>query len=100
MPRLLVDITYKETSEFQFGCLLNYVKVVPREGLPSEHMASPGDYRLELSRLVERLGHDNVQKVRYAVHPDLNIDPVSVSWQAMDLDVRPTTLSGGKPCGC
>jgi len=95
VPRLLVDITYKETSEFQFGCLLNYVKVVPREGLPSEHMASPGDYRLELSRLVERLGHDNVQKVRYAAHPDLNIDPVSVSWQAMDLDVRPNHVVGG-----
>ena len=30
VPRLLVDITYRPGSEFQFGCLLNYAKVVSK----------------------------------------------------------------------
>jgi CRISPR-associated protein Csh2 len=92
VPRVLVDIKYKAGSEFQFGCLLDYAKVVSN-GKPEAAIASPGDYHLDLTRLVERLSHPAVETVRYAFHPDMKIDlakpsePMEVppNWEIWDL---------------
>jgi CRISPR-associated protein Csh2 len=73
VPRVLFDIKYKAGSEFQFGCLLNYAKVVSN-GKPEAAIASPSDYQLDLTRLVERLAHPAVETVRYAFHPDMKIE--------------------------
>jgi CRISPR-associated protein Csh2 len=84
VPRLLVDITYKPNSEFQFGCLLNYAKVAA-EGKAESAIASPDDFVLDLGRLAERLEHPAVEKVRCAVHPDLRHLPSDLPWEAWDL---------------
>jgi CRISPR-associated protein Csh2 len=86
VPRLLVDITYKPESEFQFGCLINYAKVVPK-GNPAPAMASPDDYQLDLSLLAERLAHPSVERVRCALHPDIDKVPAELpdTWQQWDL---------------
>ena len=84
VPRLLVDITYKPGSEFQFGCLLNYAKV-KAEGKAESAIASPDDFVLDLGRLVERLDHPAIEKVRCAVHPDLRLLPATLPWDAWDL---------------
>jgi CRISPR-associated protein Csh2 len=84
VPRLLVDITYKPGSEFQFGCLLNYAKV-KAEGKAESAIASPDDFVLDLGRLAERLDHPAVEKVRCAAHPDLRLLPATLPWDAWDL---------------
>jgi CRISPR-associated protein Csh2 len=95
VPRLLVDIAYKQRSEFQFGCLLNYAKVLT-DGRSPAAIASPDDYTLDLRRLVERLEHPNIERVRYAVHPDLRLEPGDLpqQWQRMDLDKMKDTAAG------
>lgn len=85
VPRLLVDITYKPNSEFQFGCLLNYAKV-RAEAKAETTIASPDDYVLDLTRLVTRLTHPCVQRVRYAVHSDIRHEPLAIPWEPWDLD--------------
>jgi CRISPR-associated protein Csh2 len=86
VPRLLVDITYSPGSEFQFGCLLNYAKVVPN-GKPAQAMSSPEDYQLDLSLLEVRLTHPSVERVRYAIHPDIkhNLSKLPAAWERWDL---------------
>ena len=86
VPRLLVDIDYKPGSEFQFGCLLNYAKVRPND-TPRSAIASPDDYELDLTRLVDRLNHPSIETIRYAIHPDMKIQPAKLpeKWERWDL---------------
>jgi CRISPR-associated protein Csh2 len=82
IPRLLLDVTYKPKSEFQFGRLMEYVDLDRHEGL-----ASPKDYTLDMSRIVERLKAClHVEKVRCAAHPDLKTNPAKLPWQAGQVD--------------
>ena len=84
VPRLLVNITYKPGSEFQYGCLLNYAKLDPK-GVQAASIASPDDYELDLSLLVQRLAHPSVETVRYAIHPDIRQKPAELPWKSWDL---------------
>ncbi|WP_295401728.1 type I-B CRISPR-associated protein Cas7/Csh2 [uncultured Thiocystis sp.] len=73
VPRLLVSVDYRPGEEFQFGNLMDYVKLQPAAGKPERAWASPDDYRVDLSRLLERLAgqHARIAQVRYEVSPDL-----------------------------
>ena len=84
VPRLLVDITYRSGSEFQFGCLLDYAKVLPK-GVPESAIASPSDYELDLTRLADRLAHSSVETVRCAIHPDMSHRPADLPWDSWDM---------------
>ena len=80
VPRLLLDVTYKSKSEFQFGRLMEYVDLNRNEGI-----ASPKDFALDMSRLVERLtACPHVEKVRCAVHPDLQTKPADLPWESIE----------------
>jgi CRISPR-associated protein Csh2 len=94
VPRLLIDITFKPKSEFQFGCLLSYAKVSAKDKAETA-IASPDDYILDLSRLVDRLAHPCVQRVRYALHPDVQHKPGALPWEPWDLDRMPAVNQGG-----
>lgn len=87
VPRFLVDVTYKANAEFQFGCLLNYVDVVPNADISPADLASPSDYTLDCSRLVERLSSELVDSVRVAVHPDVQFSAaLPETWQTLNYD--------------
>ena len=87
VPRLLVDVTYKSKSEFQYGCLLNYVTVVPNTEILESDLAGPQDYKLDCSKLIERLSCSQVESVRVAVHPDVQCtSALPASWQKLDFD--------------
>ena len=87
VPRLLVDVTYKSKSEFQYGCLLNYVTVVPNTEIPESDLAGPQDYKLDCSKLIERLSCSQVESVRVSVHPDVQFtSALPASWQKLDFD--------------
>ncbi len=87
VPRLLVDVSYKPKSEFQFGRLMESVSVEAKNDKPETQFASPHDFTLNVSRLIERLKHDHVAKVRVAIHPDLETSPaIPQAWERFDPD--------------
>ncbi len=55
VPRLLLSIEYHPTEEFQFGSLLDYLKLAPAGDKPEIEWKSPDDYVLDLSLLGKRL---------------------------------------------
>lgn len=90
IPRLLISVEYNPDEEFQFGNLMDYVKLQPTDGKPERAWASPDDYRVDLSRLVARLDGQRarIARVRYEVSPDLCfITPgVPGDWQPLGFD--------------
>jgi CRISPR-associated protein Csh2 len=89
VPRLLVSIQYRPGTEFQFGNLMDYVELAS-VGMPEKEISSPDDYKLNISRLVDRLSQheDKIDSVRYCVSPDIRFEPVSIpsAWENMNLD--------------
>lgn len=87
VPRMLVDVTYQAKSEFQYGCLLDYVTVVANAEIQESDLAGPQDYKLDCSKLIERLSCNQVESVRVAVHPDVQFtSALPESWQKLDFD--------------
>ncbi len=87
VPRLLVDVTYKPKSEFQYGCLLDYVAVRPKGEIPESDLSGPHDYELDCSKLVERLSCNLVQSVRVAIHPDVQLaGELPAAWTELNFD--------------
>ena len=92
-PRLLVDVTYRDGCEFQYGTLLDYVSLSPRDGHAEEELARPADYTLDLSLLAERLSVPQVEQVRYACSPDLRFAESAGppdGWKALRVEEDPT----------
>ena len=84
VPRLLVDITYKPESEFQFGCLFNYAKVVSKDK-PEAAFASPDDY--DSTSGVWRIvwTHPAVESVRCRRPSRVSAQPQELPWKTWDL---------------
>jgi hypothetical protein len=90
-----VELHDPPKDEYWIGYFGEPPKVLT-DGRAPAAIASPDDYTLDLRRLVERLEHSNVKSVRYAIHPDLRLEPgeLPVSWQKVDLDVMTDTAQG------
>ncbi len=76
VPRLLVNVVYKPGSEFQFGRLLDYVRLEAAEGQKAPELwSSPLDYVVNLTLLRDRLEEyaHHVGRVEYDRHPDLQL---------------------------
>ncbi|MDQ3399265.1 MAG: type I CRISPR-associated protein Cas7, partial [Deinococcota bacterium] len=76
VPRFLLSIAYKAGHEFQFGNLLDYVKL-HGEG-DARNWSGPADYVLDIGKLRERLegfGH-HIERVSYCLHPDMQLSAV------------------------
>lgn len=90
VPRLLLSVEYQPGEEFQFGNLMDYVKLHAITGKPERAWASPDDYRMDLSRLLERLNSQRtrIAQVRYAVSPDLQFtgSGIPAEWQLLGFD--------------
>lgn len=90
VPRLLVSVEYRPGEEFQFGNLIDYLGTVAAGERPARHWASPDDYRLDISRLLERLDgqRPRIERVRYEVSPDIRFtDPgIPANWVVLGLD--------------
>jgi len=87
IPHLLFDIEYKLGEEFQFGRLHDYIKPVKSDGKDEKNWASPEDYKLDLTTLVERLNVQNkkIEKVRYAKSPDIRFtEDLPLNWKLFD----------------
>jgi len=89
IPHLLIDIKYKPGEEFQFGRLHDYVKMVASNGKDEKAWASPEDYKLGMSLLINRLGEqkDKIEMVRYAKSPDIQFaEDLPLGWQDLDVE--------------
>ncbi len=82
VPRFLINVVYKPGEEFQFGNLMDYLKLSARATTPElrkpEHeWASPEDYTFDLTRLVERLipQAPRILHIEYCASPDATIVP-------------------------
>lgn len=90
VPRLLLSVEYQPGEEFQFGNLMDYVKLQAATGKPERAWASPDDYRVDLSRLLERLNGQRarIAQVRYELSPDLQFLGVGIpgDWRPLGFD--------------
>lgn len=90
VPRLLVSVEYQPGEEFQFGNLMDYIKLQAVANKPERAWASPDDYRVDLSRLLERLAGQRyrIARVRHEVSPDLTFTGAGIpaDWQALGFD--------------
>ena len=90
VPRLLISVEYKPGEEFQFGNLMDYVKLQAVDGKPERTWASPDDYRVDLSRLLARLDGQRarIARVRCEVSPDLSFhgDGLPADWRPLGFD--------------
>lgn len=85
------DVEYKPGDEFQFGNLMDYVHPIAANGKSETEWASPQDYRLDLTRLIERLEEQRrrIDKVRYEVSPDVSFagaGAIPRHWTALHID--------------
>lgn len=90
VPRLLLSVEYQPGEEFQFGNLMDYVKLQAASGKPERAWASPDDYRLDLSRLLERISSQQarIAQVRYELSPDIGFAGPSIpaGWRPLGFD--------------
>jgi len=92
IPHLLIDIVYNEKEEFQFGRLHDYVKMVAANGKKEKEWASPKDYKLDLTLLIERINQQKpkISKVRYARSSDIQFTKdLPSDWQTFDVESLP-----------
>lgn len=76
VPHLLLSVEYKPGEEFQFGRLSDYVKLSPRNDKDQPiDWASPEDYRIDLSTLIQRLKTQSsrIARIRYCISPDVEV---------------------------
>jgi CRISPR-associated protein Csh2 len=81
VPHLLLSVEYKAGEEFQFGRLSDYVKLLPRNGKLEADWATPEDYTIDLSTLINRLATQmqRIERIRYCVSPDVVVSPTPES---------------------
>jgi CRISPR-associated protein Csh2 len=99
VPRLLVSVVYKPGQEFQFGNLIDYVKLTARTGKPEHEWSSPADYTLDVSLLIERLKSQaaRIDRVGYCVSPDVGLTPDLVSGNTLGFAVVNLDLDNPNP---
>ena len=75
IPHLIISIEYKKGEEFQFGRLHDYVQLEPVDEKPEKAWASPANYQIELSTLIERINGQKarIEKIRYDKSPDIQL---------------------------
>lgn len=89
VPRLLLSIEYLTGEEFQFGNLMDYIKLQPTTNKPERVWASPNDYRVDLTRLLERIHWQRarIAKVHYEMSPDITLTPaLPKDWLCLKFD--------------
>lgn len=89
IPHLLVNIQYKSGNEFQFGRLHDFITLESVSGKPEKEWAGPGDFKINLSTLLERIESRKtfIEKVDYCVSSDIHFtQALPQTWKQLDLD--------------
>ena len=78
-----------EGEEFQFGNLMDYVKLQAANEKKENTWTSPTDYVLDLSVLLERLAGQKkrIAQIRYEISPDMQLqEKLPKHWLALAFD--------------
>ncbi len=89
VPRLLISLTYKKDTEFQFGNLSDYIALVPKNGKEEKAWSSPKDYQVDLNQLLERLNQfsEKIEAISYEASPDIEFSSaLPADWTALKID--------------
>ena len=89
IPHLLISIEYKKGEEFQFGRLHDYMKLQAVNAKPEKAWASPADYKIELSTLIERINGQEakIEKIRHDKSSDIQIaGDIPKNWVTLDVE--------------
>ena len=89
IPHFLISIEYKKGEEFQFGRLHDYIKLQPANNKPEKTWASPVDYKINLSTLIERISgqQDRIEKIRYDKSSDIQItEALPGDWAKLNVE--------------
>jgi len=89
IPHFLLSIEYKQGEEFQFGRLHDYIKLQATNEKPEKAWASPGDYKVDLSQLLERIRGQKgrIEKIRYDKSPDINFaQELPNDWERLNVE--------------
>jgi CRISPR-associated protein Csh2 len=94
VPRLLLSIVYKPGQEFQFGNLVDYVKLSARAGKPEIEWSSPDDYTMDLTRLAERLRVQapRIARLEYCLSPDVIVTPAFSEFAMPGVEMKDLAL--------
>jgi len=82
VPRLLVSVTYKPGQEFQFGNLMEYIRLKPKSGKSELEWSSPEDYLVDLGVLADRIGNQRgrIERIEFCLSPDIDVEPPFVNF--------------------
>lgn len=99
IPRLLISLEYNAGEEFQFGRLHDYVKLIPTGDKPEKAWADPDDYRIDLEKLIQRVGEQSgrIGRVRWDKSPDAGIKgAIPDGWEPLDVETLdlPASIEG------
>ena len=89
IPHLLINIKYVPGSEFQFGRLQDYVKLLPSSGKPGKKWSSPEDYEVDISIILERINKfsDKIEKISYEKSDDCKLkQEIPSAWERLHID--------------
>ncbi|AEG61212.1 type I-B CRISPR-associated protein Cas7/Csh2 [Desulforamulus ruminis] len=89
IPHLLISIEYKADEEFQFGRLHEYVRLIAATGKEEKVWASPEDYKVDLSKLHERIQgqQKRIERIRYAKSTDISLlEDIPVDWRLLEVE--------------
>ena len=88
-PRILIAISYKKGTEFQFGNLSDYIKLLPANGKPENQWSSPADYTVDVSLLFSRLSDvsEKIDTISFALSPDIALsEAIPEKWRNLEID--------------
>jgi CRISPR-associated protein Csh2 len=89
VPHLLIDLEYKPGEEFQFGRLQDYVRLEGANGKAEKVWSSPGDYKINLEILLDRLDGQvkRIEQVSYVKSADIRLtQDLPGTWKDLKFD--------------
>ncbi len=89
IPHVLISIEYKKDEEFQFGRLHDYVKLEAANGKEEKAWSSPEDFKVNLSKLHERIKEQSkrISRIRYALSTDIFLEnQIPEDWQLIKIE--------------
>lgn len=89
VPHLLIDLEYKPGEEFQFGRLQDYVRLEGANGKAEKAWSSPGDYKINLETLLDRLDGQvkRIEQVSYVKSADIRLtQDLPGTWKDLKFD--------------
>lgn len=89
IPHFLISIEYKKDEEFQFGRLHDYLKLQANDEKPEKTWASPMDYKIDLSTLMERIDgqKSRIERIRYDKSSDIQfVGDLPSDWIKLDAE--------------